>query len=67
MFGKRKLTDAVAFVDYEHWFYGYMNQFQMKPNVEQWIAELKQDFKIKAFGAQAFLGPTMGSQMIMNS
>ena len=46
MFGKRKLTDAVAFVDYEHWFYGYMNQFQMKPNVEHWIAELKQDFKI---------------------
>ena len=47
MFGKRKLTEAVAFVDYEHWFYGYMNQFQMKPNVEQWLAELKQDFKIK--------------------
>ena len=47
MFGKSKKADAVVFVDYEHWFYGYMNKFQMKPNVEQWLKELKQDFKIK--------------------
>ena len=46
-FGKSKKADAVVFVDYEHWFYGYMNKFQMKPNVEQWLKELKQDFKIK--------------------
>lgn len=47
MFGRRKQTEAVAFVDYEHWFYGFMNKFQMKPNVEQWLEELRQDFKIK--------------------
>lgn len=47
MFGKRKKTSAVAFVDYEHWFYGYSNRFQMKPNVNEWIKELKTDFKLK--------------------
>lgn len=47
MFRKSKKAGAVVFVDYEHWFYGYMNKFQMKPNVEQWLEELKQDFKIK--------------------
>lgn len=47
MFGRRKKSRAVAFVDYEHWFYGYMNKFQMKPNVEQWLKELKQDFKVE--------------------
>ncbi len=47
MFGKASKTGAVAFVDYEHWFYGYSNSFQMKPNVEEWLQELKLDFKIK--------------------
>lgn len=47
MFGQSRKMEAVVFVDYEHWFYGYMNKFQMKPNVEQWLSELKKDFKIK--------------------
>ena len=33
---------AAVFVDYEHWYYGYHNKVQMKPNVEEWIDELKQ-------------------------
>ena len=48
MFGKRSKSSAVAFVDYEHWFYGYSNSFQMKPNVSEWLQELKRDFKIKS-------------------
>lgn len=47
MFGKRSKSGAVAFVDYEHWFYGYSNSFQMKPNVDEWLQELKSDFKMK--------------------
>ncbi len=47
MFGRGKKTDAVAFVDYEHWFYGYNNKFQMKPNVDEWVAELKNEFALK--------------------
>ena len=26
---------AAIFVDYEHWYYGYRNNFQMKPNIEE--------------------------------
>lgn len=47
MFGRRSKSSAVAFVDYEHWFYGYSNSFQMKPNVDEWLQELKRDFKMK--------------------
>ena len=47
MFGKRSKSSAVAFVDYEHWFYGYSNSFQMKPNVDEWLEELKGDFRLK--------------------
>ncbi len=48
MFGRgKKQANAVAFVDYEHWFYGYCNKFQMKPNVKEWLEELKTDFKVK--------------------
>lgn len=47
MFGRRGKSTAVAFVDYEHWFYGYSNSFQMKPNVEEWLHEVKSDFKVK--------------------
>lgn len=37
---------AAVFVDYEHWYYGYHNKVQMKPNVEEWLEELKQEFEI---------------------
>lgn len=37
---------AAVFVDYEHWYYGYHNKVQMKPNVEEWIDELKQEYEI---------------------
>ncbi len=47
MFGRPKKASAVAFVDYEHWFYGYNNKFQMRPNMSEWIDELKTEFDLK--------------------
>ena len=52
MFGFLKVNrnqkpKAAAFVDYEHWYYGYHNKVQMKPNVEEWLNELKQEFDVK--------------------
>lgn len=41
--GKRR---ACVFVDYEHWYYGYNNNFHMKPNIEEWIQELQQEFTV---------------------
>ncbi len=45
--GKRKKPSATVFVDYEHWYYGYRNRFQMKPNIEEWLIELKNEFDVK--------------------
>lgn len=38
---------AAIFVDYEHWYYAYYNQYSMKPNVEEWYSELKDEYNIK--------------------
>lgn len=45
-FGRDKKPKAQIFVDYEHWYYGYRNKFQMKPNIEEWIEELKSEYEI---------------------
>lgn len=46
-FGKKKgKRTASVFVDYEHWYYGYHNNFHMKPNIEEWIGELKEEFTV---------------------
>lgn len=56
MFGFRKTgraSTAEVFVDYEHWYYGYRNSFQMKPNIEEWVKELESEFtisKLSVFG-----------------
>ena len=36
LFKKNDKQTAVAFVDYEHWFYSYTNKFNMSPNVDEW-------------------------------
>ncbi|MCR5797340.1 NYN domain-containing protein [Eubacterium xylanophilum] len=46
LFGTKKRS-AVAFVDYEHWFYGYNNKFQMRPNLSDWKKELEEEFNLK--------------------
>lgn len=43
---REKKPKAAVFVDYEHWYYGYRNNFQMKPNIEEWIEELKDEYEI---------------------
>lgn len=40
-------SSAAVFVDYEHWYYGYNNIFSMRPNVEEWYRELKDEYSIK--------------------
>ena len=64
MFGKSKKREAVAFVDYEHWFYGYSNRFQMRPNVDEWLKELKDEFQMKdIFFFGDFLEPNIGKDL----
>ena len=53
---------AMAFVDYEHWFYSYKNLFSMTPDIEAWRDELAEDFDIEeivVFGnfSENFIGP----------
>lgn len=45
--GRFKKNTAVAFVDYEHWFYSYANKFGMVPNVEEWYDEISSEYKVK--------------------
>lgn len=42
-----KVPTAAVFVDYEHWYYGYRNSFQMKPNIEEWVKELENEYVIR--------------------
>lgn len=64
MFGRAKKPDVVAFVDYEHWFYGYSNRFQMKPNVDEWLDELKEEYVVKdVFVFGDFSEPNLESDM----
>ena len=51
---------AAVFVDYEHWYYGYNNLFSMKPNVEEWYDELKDEYDIKKI---MFFGDFNGSSI----
>ena len=47
LFGKSRKQTAVAFVDYEHWFYSYTNKFNMVPNVEEWYDEICSEYKLE--------------------
>lgn len=38
---------AIAFVDYEHWYYGYRNRFHMDPDPIAWRKELDDQYKIE--------------------
>ena len=55
---------AAVFVDYEHWYYGYHNKVQMKPNVEEWLEELKQEYEIhKLYIFGDFSEPKIGTEL----
>ena len=37
---------AIAFVDYEYWYFSYQNLFRMEPDVKGWRKELDEDYDI---------------------
>ena len=47
LFKKNDKQTAVAFVDYEHWFYSYTNKFNMSPNVDEWYNEICSEYKLE--------------------
>ena len=53
-------STAAVFVDYEHWSYGYKNIFSMRPNVEEWYKELKEEYNVKSI---TFFGDFHGSSI----
>ena len=38
----QKKSSAIAFVDYEHWFYASMNLWRMSPDTDKWRLEIEQ-------------------------
>ncbi len=38
---------AIAFVDYEHWYYSYKNQFGIKPDVLAWRQQLDENYVVE--------------------
>ena len=47
LFKKNDKQTAVAFADYEHWFYSYTNKFNMSPNVDEWYNEICSEYKLE--------------------
>lgn len=50
---------AKAFVDYEHWYYSFKNEYGLKPDVEAWRDGLAKDYNladILVFGDFSFNG-----------
>ena len=45
--GKKKLPDAVAFVDYEHWYISMEKLYDQKPDIQGWFDNLKKKCNIK--------------------
>lgn len=44
LFGKKK--KALAFVDYEYWFYSYKTRFGITPDPVRWLEDIKNDYEI---------------------
>ncbi len=38
---------AIAFIDYEHWFYSYQNLFGMRPDVESWRRDISAEYEFE--------------------
>lgn len=43
---KKSHGKALAFVDYEYWFYSYKNKYGIRPDVGQWKAQLEQEYDL---------------------
>ena len=62
MFGKKK--KAVAFIDYEYWFYSYKTRFGIKPDPVKWFDDVKAHYDISeilVFGD--FSNPALSEEM----
>ncbi|MBR4435212.1 MAG: NYN domain-containing protein [Clostridia bacterium] len=63
----RKKADtkkAIAFVDYEYWFYSYMNKYSMRPDPSAWRQELEKQFKLIDIMIFAdFNSPNIGEEL----
>lgn len=40
------LKRAMAFVDYEHWYYSYQNLYGIRPQISAWRKELEASFNL---------------------
>ncbi len=47
LFHRKRAKKAIAFVDYEYWFYSYQNQFRLKTDPLAWRSELEKEFDLK--------------------
>ena len=45
LFGKKK--KAIAFVDYEYWFYSYKTRFGLTPDPMEWVQDMKELYELK--------------------
>lgn len=56
---------ALVFVDYEYWFYSYINKYGIRPNVVAWRQELEKRFQIVDIMIFAdFNSPNIGEDLI---
>lgn len=42
-----KKRKAIAFVDYEYWFYSCKEQFSITPNIQKWKREIEEKYDLK--------------------
>lgn len=63
--GPKTKTKAIAFVDYEHWFYSYYKLYHIKPNMIEWRQKLEEEFDlddVMVFGDFSY--KTIGDELI---
>ena len=44
---KNKKRKAIAFVDYEYWFYSCKEKFSIAPNIQKWKKEIEEKYDVK--------------------
>lgn len=46
LLGRKRENQAMAFVDYEHWFFSLREKFGVKPDVLAWAKEVRDQYDI---------------------
>lgn len=44
---ERGKNRAIAFVDYEHWYYSLENEYRIRPNIEEWLGDIRKRAEIE--------------------